>query len=692
MGLLSVGQPLTWPETKKVADFIKQHGITQFLNIYNSVKNRVGDGLKWGDEVEYHLVEFDHKNKTAKLKLGCEELVEILSEPERQGLDVETLWRPEFASYQSEATPGRPYGGLLAHFNLVEPNMKLRRKQMNELVEKKNLVESNPDKEIRVMSITSFPRLGCRPGFTSPDLPVDSDLHKRNTFTESVFFPEGCINSHPRFKTLANNIRSRRGRKVEIQVPVFIDKNTPTNFPLHDNFIDETKNHDSIKNGQKKNMIYMDSMGFGMGMSCLQMTFQAQNLNEATLLYDQLNALGPIVLALSASCPIFRGHLADIDARWDIICASVDDRTEEERANPTRNPENTAYNTTIRKSRYATIDSYLHETSQFCSDIDEKSFEINQKAYKTLIENGIDEPMAKHIAHLWIRDPISVFANKLDLDDETTSDHFENIQSTNWQSMRFKPPPPNSNIGWRIEFRTTDLQITDFENAAFTCFVVLVTRAVLAGDLRTVMPITKVDENMVFAHKRDAVNSQKFWWRTDKLNPKNSETVEDLKLEKLTLNEIINGNGTNCQGLINRLYSYLADLDLDLATTHNLDAYLNFISKRASGEYITNAKYMRNFVMKHPDYKHDSVISERINYDLLYNLQCISENKIDANVHKMFASIPCRIPYTSGDSFNGFKNLTPGTRRIYGRSESEVVTSSLSVEETIEEETEPVEN
>ena len=62
--------------------------------------------------------------------------------------------------------------------------------------------------------------------------------------------------------------------------------------------------------------------------------------------------------------------------------------------------------------------------------------------------------------------------------------------------MRFKPPPPNSNIGWRIEFRTTDLQITDFENAAFTCFVVLITRAVLAGDLRTVMPITKVDENM----------------------------------------------------------------------------------------------------------------------------------------------------------------------------------------------------
>lgn len=29
----------------------------------------------------------------------------------------------------------------------------------------------------------------------------------------------------------------------------------------------------------------------------------------------------------------------------------------------------------------------------------------------------------------------------------------QNIQSTNWQSLRFKPPPPNSDIGWRVEFR-----------------------------------------------------------------------------------------------------------------------------------------------------------------------------------------------------------------------------------------------
>ncbi len=77
--------------------------------------------------------------------------------------------------------------------------------------------------------------------------------------------------------------------------------------------------------------IYMDAMGFGMGLSCLQVTFQACNVTEAESLYDQLAPLCPILLALTACSPIFRGYLADVDCRWDVIAASVDDRTREER-------------------------------------------------------------------------------------------------------------------------------------------------------------------------------------------------------------------------------------------------------------------------------------------------------------------------------------------------------------------------
>jgi len=36
-------------------------------------------------------------------------------------------------------------------------------------------------------------------------------------------------------------------------------------------------------------------------------------------------------MALSAAAPIYRGYLADIDTRWQVIAGSVDDRTREER-------------------------------------------------------------------------------------------------------------------------------------------------------------------------------------------------------------------------------------------------------------------------------------------------------------------------------------------------------------------------
>jgi glutamate--cysteine ligase catalytic subunit len=101
-----------------------------------------------------------------------------------------------------------------------------------------------------------------------------------------------------------------------------------------------------------------------------------------------------------------------------------------------------------------------------------------------------------------------VFSETIDQDDASSSDHFEvcvfiilskainehsqNIQSTNWQTLRFKPPPPNSPIGWRVEFRSMEVQMTDYENAAFAVFVVLLSRAILNFHLNFYVPISKV--------------------------------------------------------------------------------------------------------------------------------------------------------------------------------------------------------
>jgi len=51
MGLLALGTPLNWEETKPLAEHIRYHGITQFLNTWNRWKDITGKGLLWGDEV-----------------------------------------------------------------------------------------------------------------------------------------------------------------------------------------------------------------------------------------------------------------------------------------------------------------------------------------------------------------------------------------------------------------------------------------------------------------------------------------------------------------------------------------------------------------------------------------------------------------------------------------------------------------
>ena len=355
-------------------------------------------------------------------------------------------------------------------------------------------------------------------------------------------------------------------------------------------------------------------MGFGMGCCCLQMTFQAQSLTEARHLYDQLTPLTPILLALSASSPIWRGYLADVDCRWNTISGACDDRTLEELGQePLKNNR-----FVINKSRYDSIDCYLSEENRKYNDI---PLVKDEQIYKTLIENGIDSAMADHISHLFIRDPLVVFKEKLDIDDSVETDHFENIQSTNWQNMRFKPPPIMSSIGWRVEFRPTELQITDFENAALVTFVVLMTRAILSFKLNMLIPISKVDSNMQTAQKRGACLNEKFYFR------KNINDPGDCELVEMSVNEIVNGSD-RFPGCIQLIKDYLSNMDVDVDTQCTIKQYLQLIEGRASGKLMTTASWIRKFVQNHPKYKKDSRIDEEINYDLMWRIHLISTGQI----------------------------------------------------------------
>jgi glutamate--cysteine ligase catalytic subunit len=259
----------------------------------------------------------------------------------------------------------------------------------------------------------------------------------------------------------------------------------------------------------------------------------------------------------------------------------------------------------------------------------------NEKVYTKLKENGIDDLLSQHIAHLFIRDPIVLFKEKLVNNNSTAgeqdADHFENIQSTNWQSMRFKPPPlPQNNnetssvIGWRVEFRTPELQLTDFENSALCTFIILLVRAIQTFNLDFTIPISQIDVNMQTAQKINACQCETFYFKND-----------ESKILQMSINEIINGSEEKkFRGLLNYISDYLDEIKdtciCDAFALCKINQYLLLVKSRANGDLMTLASFIRKLVSQHPDYKCDSVVNEQINYDLIWHLLQISNGNKNA--------------------------------------------------------------
>ncbi|KAJ7262220.1 glutamate-cysteine ligase catalytic subunit [Mycena haematopus] len=650
MGLLYLGTPLTWDEVEKHADHVRTHGITQFLHTWDRLKDRHGDELLWGDEVEYLVVALDAESKDARLSLRQTEILEKLSSicgtissdcPE--SISVPTF-HPEYGRYMLESTPGSPYTGSISDLLSVEANMRYRRALARKHLKRHEIP----------LTLTSFPRLGVPGQFTDPYFdPADA------VSSHSLFLPEEITNPHARFPSLTANIRQRRGSKVAINLPLFFDTQTPRPFvdptiPWERSLYPEDP--EAKAGAALTDHIYMDAMGFGMGCCCLQLTFQACHVADARRMYDGLIPIGPILLALTAASPVWRGYLADVDCRWNVIAGSVDDRTEEERGlKPLKHSR-----FQIPKSRYDSVDLYISTDSTNRPEYNDNPFPYDQSIYSRLREHGIDDLLSKHVSHLFIRDPLVVFSETIDQDDEKSSDHFENLQSTNWQTLRFKPPPPNSSIGWRVEFRSMEVQMTDYENAAFAVFVVLLSRVILSFNANFYIPISKVDENMARAQQRNAAQVGKFYFRKDvgsrhhsaassatsscnsgcnspvigaravkakKMqncfpDPPPLETGANVlpveeEYEEMTMNEIMNGKGDDFPGLLGLITAYLETLDIDPDESTKIHNYLDLVRHRADGSLVTSATWIRNFVRSHPAYKHDSVVSAEINYDLI---------------------------------------------------------------------------
>lgn len=110
--------------------------------------------------------------------------------------------------------------------------------------------------------------------------------------------------------------------------------------------------------------------------------------------------------------------MTDVDCRWNVISCSVDCRTQEERG--LKPLEENQFR--IHKSRYDSIDSYLSEQGDKYNDV---PLIYDTEIYKQLIDNEIDRLLAQHIAHLFIRDSVSLFSEKIHQNDLEDTDHFE---------------------------------------------------------------------------------------------------------------------------------------------------------------------------------------------------------------------------------------------------------------------------
>jgi len=468
-----------------------------------------------------------------------------------------------------------------------------------------------------------------------------------------------------------------------VTATVIDEKKTDTGSP-----ISPKKPRESVRAA-----VHMDAMAFGMGCCCLQITFQATDIDESRFIYDQLAVMAPIMMALTASTPVIKGRILDTDCRWGIISESVDCRTLAERGREDPDAPYKALNAKgqrrIYKSRYDSISTYIYQghsngnetgtQNRVLNTYNDISLPIDQEKFEYLRKAGVDPALAQHIAHLFIRDPLVVFDGAVEeVDDEVQTEHFESIQSTNWQTVRWKPPPPRNSpndphIGWRTEFRSMEMQLTDFENAAFSVFIVLLQRVILTFDLNLYIPISKVDENMQRAHSRNAAVKGNFFFRrhmapleegddgygvkyvsmfskavTGEVGDDIPEKVidengvshqrrrapnaegsdEENAYEEMAMSEILSGKGDYFPGLIPLVRAYLDHINCDSVTLQKLTQYLDFIERRATGELVTPAAWMRDYIRKHPDYKGDSVVSDSIAYDLLIACKEIGEGKL----------------------------------------------------------------
>lgn len=512
MGLLVIdgNETLDYISSKLFQKRLKRAGLLQLLQIFKKYANESKDFKKFpkfGYEIEGHLLK-DVSAPQAGTPDFQLQLESAYMKKDHQAFCVVD----EYGRWMLELIPRAPFEDFLYSGNLLS-NIKQVFTSMIKL----------PETGDYFLSFPVPPKLGTLsyPRHMHPTLLTHQEFEAHNQVSRSEYMDDSMINTHPRFPTLTQNSRLRRQAKQNIIAPLFKDEKTQMEVPLPDEKV--------------AGQICLDAFSFGMGLSSLQITFGVANLTQARWLYDQFHIFTPLFLALSGSMPFYKGKLLDTDTRWEFLCQAVDDRNPRERL-----PGG------IARSRYGSIGLYLSADKKNLPAYNDSKRTLNKWARKFLKAEAkqqgvhLDSKLLDHFAFLFVRDNLCVFSAVAHSKELSVTDTklFEAIQSSNWNDVRFKPPPSlDSKIGWRVEFRSIDVQATAEQTFLFTHAVQVLSRILikLHDELNFYIPITLVDENFRRASLRGAATDQRFFFRT------NIFSAGPAVVAELTLREVFEG-------------------------------------------------------------------------------------------------------------------------------------------------------
>ncbi|KAJ5861291.1 glutamate-cysteine ligase-like protein [Penicillium soppii] len=486
-------QFLSWKEILANQGDLSRLASEQCISLWNQYKHLDNYPPLWGDEIEYLIVSLDRQNKTATLALKQQDVLEKW-EVYSQGRQMAFQLHPESMIFMVEGVAKPPFGDSIQAMSQVENNMRERRVA----------IQSCMGTDELPLTIPMFPRLGASGKFTSTGLMTSKRLYS-HVISEDLF-------SHfERSKVLSDNLRARRCIIAEANVPIFRDANTA--WPWKDDSVDwgQFKENTSLPLPTPSvNCVLLDHFAWSGGACGLQTTFQAKNLDEARSLHDQLCPLSAIMLALTAGSPCYKGYLVDTDSRWHVTNALVDDRTMEEILSKSGMEKNTV-TSQMRWSfspLYASHNDHIPKGHQ--------SYSTGNAETRALFEEaGMDTNLSEFFSHMLKFDHLILDSKHLEPKSPSDTYHFRALIGSLWPDIRLKPPLDGTDpgIGWRVEFRPMEVQVTDFENAAFVVFMALMRRAISHFKLSLYIPMELVGENICRAVMRDAVNQSLFWFR-----------------------------------------------------------------------------------------------------------------------------------------------------------------------------------